>query len=288
MTKVLEYYCVTHMGKMRDNHEDNYLTCDGKYVSLKRQKRMTAKRPLITTYKVVTKDKCFPAVFALADGMGGYSAGEIASNTVVVELKKKIKAEHNFGKTLKSPVETVVQYVNEINYLINVKAGADDNLSGMGSTIALLVFEQDGVTSVNVGDSRAYLFEKGELKQLSHDHTFGQQICDMGLEKDVNLDMVSYRKSLTRFVGMESSLTEDITRISDKEAYRDSQIYMICSDGLTDELTHETIKKILSDNNGDLKKIGESLLSKALGNETNDLGGRDNITFILIKCREVG
>ena len=286
MTKVLEYYCVTHMGKMRDNHEDNYLTCDGKLITLKQQKRMTVKHPQIITRKVIKGDKAFPAVFSIADGMGGYKAGEIASNTVVTELKKKLKAGHKFANTLKSPVETVVKYINDINFLVNIKAGADDKLSGMGSTIATLVFEQDGVTAINVGDSRAYLFENGMLKQISHDHTFGQQICDMGLEKDVNLEMVSYRKSLTRYVGMESSLTEDITKISDKVPYESSQVYLICSDGLTDEVSPEEIEKICSDYNGELTGIGEVLLKFALGNNGKEIGGRDNITFMLIKCRD--
>ena len=285
MTKVLEYYCVSHIGKMRDNHEDNFLTCDGKFITLKMQKRFSSKCPQYKLHRVMAGDKFFPAVFALADGMGGYNAGEIASNTVVSELKKKLKKGHRFSNTLKSPVETVAQYINDINYYVNIKSGASDNLSGMGSTIATLVFENDGVTSINVGDSRAYLFDDGTLKQMSHDHTLGQQISDMGIEGEVDIDLLNYRKSLTRFVGMESSLSEDITKVSDKETYKDSQIYLICSDGLTDEVSTGRIVTLCSEEKS-LPELGDALLDAALGSKDNNLGGRDNVTFILIKCYE--
>ena len=285
MTKVLEYYCVSHLGNLRDNHEDNFLTCDGELISLKQQKQLTQKSPQIIIHKAFKGDKVLPAVFVVADGMGGYNAGEIASNTVVVELNKKIKSGRGLSDSGKSPTETIVQYINEVNSLVNLKAGADDNLSGMGSTIAALVFEENGVSSINVGDSRTYLFENRALSQLSHDHTFGQQICDMGLANEVNLDLVAYRKSLTRFVGMESGPSEDITKVSNKVAYGDSQIYMICSDGLTDEIPQEIIAGIFANGGDDLNKIGEALLSFALGGNGKDISGRDNVTFILIKLR---
>ena len=205
-------------------------------------------------------------IFIVADGMGGHSAGEVASQMAVEEIKKYLNTEENkFSQILK-------QAIIEANKAIYEKAEEDPNLEGMGTTIVVAIVNNKNLHIAHVGDSRAYILTKEGLKQITEDHSL---INEWVKEGKITLDEARFhpmRNVITRALGVEKEVEVEINTIP----YQGEPI-LLCTDGLTDMLEDKEIEEIIK-NNPDPEQACEALIKEA-----NEKGGKDNVTVILIK-----
>ena len=208
-------------------------------------------------------------VFAVADGMGGHVGGEIASKLAIdvfTEAFTAPKADLN-----------IVEVVRKANSAILSRASKEPKLAGMGTTLCLLsVSEIDNkcqLNLVNVGDSRGYLFRNGELYQLTDDHTLVSEMLKSG---DITRDQAGSHRAkhiLTRALGVDLDVEIDHWKIDPKE----HDLYLLCSDGLTNEMTDPEMGQILS-KKGSPETKAQELIAGALAN-----GGSDNVTCIVVQ-----
>src|SRR3954452_9691456 len=210
-------------------------------------------------------------VFAVADGMGGAQAGEVASRTVVDRLRRGLP---DGG----SPEERLAALATEANDLIHRKAAEDEQRAGMGTTLTAAYVDEDAVSFGHVGDSRAYLFRDDKLQQLTNDHSLVGEMVRRGKLSPEQAEDHPQRSTITRALG-----PEPVVEVDHMTTYaRDGDVFLICSDGLTSMVGDEDIERILRDS-PDLRAAGHALIDAA-----NEAGGRDNITVILFRVEEVG
>jgi PPM family protein phosphatase len=204
-------------------------------------------------------------VYAVADGMGGAQAGEVAS---------RIAAEAFDERTGEgTPEQQLARVATEANRRIFELAQEDSSRSGMGTTLTGLLVDGDEVAIVHVGDSRAYLFRDGELRQLTRDHSLVEELRRQGRLTPEEAEEHPQRSIITRALGPERDVQLDVHT----HRARSGDLYLICSDGLTSMVREGRLREIL---NGT-----ESLQSAvdALVAEANEMGGRDNITVVLFR-----
>jgi protein phosphatase len=208
-------------------------------------------------------------LFAVADGMGGAAAGEVASQ-LFVETALEV-----FSKNERRSEEETVELVQEAFGLANERilkhTVENPQHQGMGCTAELMAFSSQGYVLGHVGDSRSYLFRKGQLRQLTRDHSLVQDQIDQGLITPVEAQRHSLRNIILRAVGAGETLAVDL--IKGKSLPGD--IFLLCSDGLTDMVDDPSIQEILSLSLNLVQKV-EKLIDLA-----KSAGGYDNITVIL-------
>lgn len=173
--------------------------------------------------------------------------------------------------------QLLVESVQHVNSVILAAAQAEPQYSGMGTTLVAAVFHHDKITVAHVGDSRAYRFRRGELTQITCDHSLLQEQIDAGLVNPEWARFAQNRNLVTRAVGVSPDIdVEDHgyhTEVGD--------VYLFCSDGLSDMLAAEEISGILMGNLSNLDTVCNDLVQRANGN-----GGHDNISVILIRINE--
>lgn len=210
--------------------------------------------------------------YVLADGMGGHQAGEVASMLAVEKVceivTKEWDASHTDIEQGKKFLQNAIQIANSAIFEQG-KQYAD--CRGMGTTICCLLFHQDGVIYAHVGDSRIYRLRKGELMPLTQDHSLLREMRENGVTNNHN----QYRHVLTKAVGTEPFVDSCIAA----KDVLPGDVYLMCSDGLTDLLTNEEIQSIL--NTTDEDKAPLVLINKA-----KERGGHDNITILEVKVHE--
>lgn len=215
-------------------------------------------------------------VAVLADGMGGYNAGEIASamavSFVCAELSSWI-LERN--RTLAEKRHALDQSVRQANLGIFNSAQANAQFSGMGTTIIAGLFDTSQVMLAHVGDSRCYLLRNGVLQQLTKDHSLLQEQLDAGLISEAQAKVAIHRNLVTRAMGVDPELSVDLLEVIPMTG----DLFCICSDGLTDMIDFDALQSLLSVS-APLQDIAENLIHTA-----NIAGGRDNISTILIQSR---
>jgi serine/threonine protein phosphatase PrpC len=211
----------------------------------------------------------------LADGMGGAAAGEIASRIFV---KTSIKVL--LDKSARFSGEGVPERVREVFELANrtifEHAAENPECQGMGCTAELLAFDGQRFVLGHVGDSRTYLFRQGELRQLTRDHSLVQDQIDQGLITPVEARRHSLRNVILRAVGVNERLAVDL--ISGTSVSGD--LFLLCSDGLTDMVDDPSIREALL-TSPDLDRKVEGLIELA-----KSAGGHDNITVILCEMMD--
>jgi PPM family protein phosphatase len=213
-----------------------------------------------------------PPVFAVADGMGGAQAGEVAS-----ELAADTVRETEFDPSV-SGKERVVALIKAANLRVHERASVDSTASGMGTTMTVAMLQPDGTLAIgHVGDSRAYRLRDGELEQLTDDHSLVGELVRRGELTPEEAAVHPQRSVITRALGTEADVDVDVFTI---EA-RDGDIFLLCSDGLTTMVDPETIAAILRRNGTQLDAATHALIKAA-----NDRGGDDNITAILFAVAE--
>lgn len=215
----------------------------------------------------------------LADGMGGYNAGEVASAMAITTARQVMEAE--LQAIVADPSIDVLDHmaallshaVNEANTAILTAALSEPNYAGMGTTLVMALFHQETITLAHVGDSRCYRLRHGQLDQLTRDHSHLQEQIDAGLVSADQAWFASNRNLITRAVGIEGVVEVDVHDFP----VLPGDVYLLCSDGLSDMLTPQHIETILQDAAGNLQLGVANLVASA-----NEQGGRDNISVILV------
>jgi serine/threonine protein phosphatase PrpC len=209
-----------------------------------------------------------PPLFAIADGMGGAQAGEVASRLAATVLTEA--DGHGSGE------ERVEELIQEANRRVFQRASEDAATQGMGTTMTLaLVDEHAGTVSIgHVGDSRAYRLRDGELEQLTEDHSLVQELVNSGRLSEEEAGTHPQRSVITRAVGTEPDVDVDTFTLEAQPG----DLYLICSDGLTDMIGDAEIRAALDAARGNLDEAARSLAVAA-----NRGGGEDNITVVLFE-----
>jgi serine/threonine protein phosphatase PrpC len=210
-------------------------------------------------------------IFVVADGMGGHNAGEVAS---AMAIKMLAEAQAN-GISDSSQLAKVIE---QINHSIFQAAANQTDQRGMGTTLAVLALTPNETTNevsaavANIGDSRTYLFRNDEFRQVSVDHSYVQDLVSEGLITREEARTHARRNIVTRALGIEPSVAVDTWTLPLITGDR----YVLCSDGLVDEVTDEAIEKCVKQKI-EPQKVADQLVALANAN-----GGRDNITVIIV------
>ncbi|MET9051944.1 Stp1/IreP family PP2C-type Ser/Thr phosphatase [Streptomyces rhizosphaericola] len=213
-----------------------------------------------------------PRLLAIADGMGGQAAGEVASSEVIstlVQLDDDVP-----GSDILTSLATAVQRAND---QLRVMVEEDPQLEGMGTTLTALLWTGQRLGLVHVGDSRAYLLRDGVLTQITQDHTWVQRLVDEGRITEEEATTHPQRSLLMRALGSGDHVEPDL---SIREV-RAGDRYLICSDGLSGVVSHQTMEETLASYQGPQETIQE-LIQLALRG-----GGPDNITCIVADVLDV-
>jgi protein phosphatase len=218
----------------------------------------------------------------LADGMGGHLGGEVASaitvSTILETLSESLSninpgnIDESTGYSLESmAVNSAIVKANEKVY---TSSSENSQYYGMGTTVVALLFYDDRYTVAHVGDSRLYRYRNGELEQLTRDHSLMQEMVDRGFYTDEQARKSLNKNLVTRAIGIEESVQIDVL----EDVTLPDDIYLLCSDGVTDMLEDEVIRQTIVDNDEELGKTASALINKS-----NEAGGKDNISVILAR-----
>jgi PPM family protein phosphatase len=205
-----------------------------------------------------------PPLFAVADGMGGAQAGEVASKLAASAL-----AETDHGQLRGE--EGVDALIQEANRRVFSRASEDPAASGMGTTITVALVEDGHVVVGHVGDSRAYLVREGKMEQLTEDHSLVNELLKTGKLSREEAETHPQRSVITRALGTDPDVDVDTFTIEAHEG----DVFLLCSDGLTSMVDDETILSLVDRNRTDLERA-----THALVDEANRGGGEDNITVV--------
>ena len=209
----------------------------------------------------------FPNLFLLADGMGGHKAGDYASRYLVESLVSYLKEISG-----ESPVHCLDKGIDRINAELYALSQNNVNLHGMGSTLVTAFVEEHTLFLSNVGDSRAYIFRKNRLKQLTKDHSYVEEKIRRGEMIRGSKEYYSHKNYITRAIGAEKQVSVDFF----EEELEEGDLFFLCSDGLSNMVDNESMVQILKDK-ASLAEKGRALIDLA-----NINGGKDNIALILV------
>jgi len=227
------------------------------------------------------EDACFvlmgDKVYVVADGVGGGNAGEIASRTAVSEIANYV---------VENPVSrldnkyAIVNYfqtcLDKVNEKIYKMANTYKENSGMATTIAIVFISSQKAFISNVGDSRVYLYRGGQLAQLTEDHTYVNSLVKAGILSQEQADTDERKNVITKALGAEPTVEPDFFQVDIME----NDIFLICTDGLYDEVGREEIIQVLKEHHS-MSEICAELVNRA-----NEHGGHDNITIVSLKVTE--
>jgi PPM family protein phosphatase len=265
-----DFAALSHVGKTRRNNEDHY------YVG-------QLGRELETLFSNVPASLLPRRVeergygMLVADGMGGEAAGEVASSMAINLLLNLVIAAGKWGRNIdkqeaREIVQRARQFLAQIHSELLKKGKAEPHLAGMGTTLTVAYSFGDELVIAHVGNSRAYIYRKGTLHQLTRDHTLVQQLVDLGHLSPRVAARHRFRHTLTNVLGGKSGSVR-----ADIEHFRleDQDRLLLCSNGLTDMLDAAAIGQVLG-SMSDVKAACSRLMELAL-----DAGGGDDITAIL-------
>jgi PPM family protein phosphatase len=235
-----EFFCATDTGRARNNNEDS-----------------------------VSMDEA-ASLIVLADGMGGYNAGEVASGMATSFLTTEL------GRWLREASGTALD--TDVKRAMDIcfnAANSNPQYAGMGTTLVVAVFRDSRLLLGHVGDSRGYRLRAGRLVQITHDHSLLQEQIDAGLITVEQAAFSANKNLVTRAVGVEDTVLLE-THVHE---VMPGDLYLLCSDGLSDMLDDESISQLLQACDS-LDEAAGALIDAA-----NDAGGKDNISVILARAR---
>jgi PPM family protein phosphatase len=208
-------------------------------------------------------------VFLVCDGMGGAAAGEVASSLAVDEVMRVLT-----DRAPDTPLSSLIeQAIGAANTVIYSRAQSNTKLNGMGTTLVALVAEERRIQILNIGDSRCYRLRSGNLEQITQDHSLVDEQVRLGRMSVAEAERSPLRNVITRALGTQSRVTADIF---DVEA-ECGDLFLLCSDGLTREVSDSGIASIISADRTLAELCGD------LVNAANQAGGGDNITCLLVR-----
>jgi serine/threonine protein phosphatase PrpC len=204
-----------------------------------------------------------PPLFAVADGVGGAQAGEVASRLAAGAVKES-----------HADLENLIQ---EANRRVHQRSLEDPNASGMGTTLTVAAVEDEVVRIGHVGDSRAYLVRDGQLEQLTEDHSLVGELLRSGKLSAEEAESHPQRSVITRALGTDPDVDFDTFAVEP----RAGDLFLLCSDGLTTMVDDQTILSLVEERRADLDKLVKSLIRAA-----NKGGGEDNITVVAFEMAD--
>ena len=224
-------------------------------------------------------------LFVLADGMGGYNAGEVASaiavktvmdlvsEAVLREDRAAIEPDTGFMR------QTIVlrDAITRANKIIHQTAHSHSGCEGMGTTIVACLFYDDRISIAHVGDSRLYRVRQGRLEQITLDHSLLQELVDRGFYSREEAERSTNRNYVTRALGVEPRVEVDLQEVDVEK----DDIFVLCSDGLPDMVDDEDIHLTISTFSANLDTAGQQLIQLS-----NDHGGKDNVSVIIAQALE--
>ena len=240
----IELNAAVDPGRARSNNEDSVATDDGVQLAV------------------------------LADGMGGYNAGEVASNMATSFIRSELGRWLREASTQASDAEVrraMDICVDNANRAIYNAANSNPQYAGMGTTLVVAVFRDNQVLLGHVGDSRCYRLREGRLQQITRDHSLLQEQIDAGLITPEQAAFSANKNLVTRAVGVEDTVLLE----THQHDIMVGDIFLLCSDGLSDMLDDESIAQVLLAHDS-LESSAQALIDAA-----NDAGGKDNISVIL-------
>lgn len=210
-------------------------------------------------------------LFLVADGMGGHTAGQLASELATEAVLRTLRSPGREGASL---TERLREAVAAANAAIFSTAQERPELGGMGTTLVTLIAAGDRVGLAHVGDSRAYLVRCGRIRQLTDDHSL---VGELLRRREISADAARghpHRHVLTRALGVRSSVEPNLAELTPAPG----DVFVLCTDGLTTHVEDDELAKLVSDGE-DLEATCDQLISLA-----NDRGGEDNSTVVLVRC----
>jgi protein phosphatase len=240
----------TDIGRLRENNEDKF------------------------EFRVPDSDRLLAtrgSTFIVCDGMGGAEAGQIAS-----ELATKTFLDVFYNHTSNDPEKAALAATKAANRFVNDVSRTVPNRQGMGCTLTALACVQDDAVLAHVGDSRAYRLRDGVFEQLSEEHTYVDEQIRLGAMTEEEGRLSPYKHILSRAVGAEHDVLPQVSRWPLEE----NDVYLICSDGVTNELTDLSLREILTGS-------GPSEAAWRIINDALLAGGRDNATAIVIEIESL-
>jgi protein phosphatase len=273
----VEFGAVTDKGKKRLNNEDAFVIFrTGRYW----QKIMSN----LPAGALPDRHEENAYAMAVADGMGGLAAGEVASsmvlttmvNLMLTSVKWALKLDHpEFReKEIREGIERGIEYLSKADTAIENRADQEQSYKGMGTTFTASYTFGDDLFVLHVGDSRAYLYRNGKLSQITHDHTVAQELADRGDIPQSAVEKHRLKHILTRSIGHSGGkLNVEVHHLK----LENNDLLLLCTDGLNDMISDEQISAAMS---GD-ESIQERC--QALTNLALQQGGKDNITVVMAK-----
>ncbi len=240
----MEYYYQTDPGKVRDHNEDSV---------------------------TIVKNQSGEYLLAVADGMGGHRAGEIASSIVIGNIGTHFKAMGKIG-TKEDAVRWLKDAVSEANVEIYKYTAEHPESEGMGTTIVTAILTDDFLLFGNLGDSRGYVLKGGKLHQITTDHTLVNLLVKSGELTEEEAEHHPRKNVLMKALGANTKVEMDIIDVE-----TDVDGILLCSDGLTNMLDHDQIEKVLNEDL-EIEKMVQKLIYKS-----NNRGGNDNISIAYLK-----
>jgi serine/threonine protein phosphatase PrpC len=225
---------------------------------------------------IVTRSELGLAV--LADGMGGHQAGEVASR-MAVDLITQHLAQPSMVAARKALDRSpdIAEAIHKANAAIYEAAQARPDYKGMGSTVVVVIFSGDKLCVGHVGDSRLYRLRAGAIEQITKDHSVVQELVNRGLFTPEEARQSLAKNLVTRALGVDPTIEAETAAAN----VQPEDLYLLCSDGLTDVVSDEQITEILRRDGRDLNAAARLLIERA-----NEQGGPDNISVILVRASD--
>ena len=219
-------------------------------------------------------------LFVLADGMGGYNAGEVASGiavkTIVNLVREALAREALAGPDRESglnrPGIILRDAIQRANKIIYQTSKTQPQCEGMGTTIVCCLFSDNRITMAHVGDSRLYRLRANRFEQLTMDHSLLQELVDRGFYSAEEAQRATNKNYVTRALGVEPNVDVEIH----EEPAVKGDFYLLCSDGLSDMVEDEDIHLTINTFSANLDTVAKQLIQL-----TNDNGGRDNVSVLI-------
>jgi len=272
----VEVHATSHIGRVRKGNEDNYLV-----LAVSDAKRWTGSQDdsefVIESQKFAVDDN--GVVVAVSDGMGGALAGEVASTMAVETVSEKLlESDPDATLTPEDQEHYLVSRLYEstvyANYLIHNQGRTEPQYQGMGATFTGLGITPRSADIVQVGDSRAYLVRNGKIYQVTKDQSLVQQLIDAQQISPEEAESHNLKNVILQALGAQN----EIYPVSARVAPHRGDVFLLCSDGLSNKVSAADMQRIVLQNNDDLSKAAAQLVTEA-----NHNGGEDNITVILAR-----
>lgn len=206
-------------------------------------------------------------IYVVADGMGGHNAGEVASEMAAVRIVNYVNEKFSSSKA----ESLIAEAIENANRDIFDFSNTNENLNGMGTTVTACLVTGEFIHVANVGDSCCLAIKNNKIKKITKDHSLVQELLDNGSISEKEAEKHPKKNIITRALGTSNSVNVDVFEL-EKDEY---ELYILCSDGLTNELTKEEILQVVIEEK-DYVSMADRLVYLA-----KEKGGRDNITVLL-------